>query len=447
MIRYAQHGDVHVAYEVRGQRAGAPRDLLLVSDGFIPFDAMDELPALGRILRRFTTFGRLILFDRRGIGLSDPFPPGAPPSLDDWVEDAVAVLDAVGSTNAAVIGSVETATIAMLLAATHPDRVDGLVLLNVAARAVHADDYPHGHPLELVESLIEYTTSVDTADATGDPVELVAPSAAGDPVFRRWWERTGRAGASPSVARAFLRLAVLADLRAVLPAIHCPVLVVRREDDPLVTSGMARYVADHVRRGSYVEVPGADNLWFAGPADAVVDEIERFLTGELQRVDVDRALATIMFTDIVGSTELLNELGDERWRVTLDAHDDLVRRQLARFGGQEVKATGDGFLVTFTGPARAIHCAEAIRTGAAQLGLELRIGLHVGEIDLRGKDIGGANVHVAARVAAIADPGDILVTGAVQQVLAGHRLGLEPHGARLLRGFPDPWPLYRRTSR
>lgn len=441
MIGYARVGDAHIAYDVRDQRSGEPRDLLLISEGFVPFETMDDLPSLGRALRRLTSFSRVILFDRRGIGLSDPFQATAPPSLDDWVQDAVAVLDAVGSTQASVLGSVETSAIGMLLAATRPDRVRSLVLVNSAARATWAEGYEHGHPRELIDGLIEFTTSVERGD--GDPADLVAPSAAGDPVFRRWWERAGRLGASPATARAFLRLAVLADLRPVLPTISCPVLVLRRRDDPLVTAGMARYVAEHVRSGRFVEVPGADNLWFVGDTDALVDEVERFLTGGLRAVDPDRTFATIVFTDIVGSTALMNELGEERWRSLLDAHDDLVRRQLDLAGGREVKSTGDGFLATFAGPAHALECAEAIRAAAAQLDLQLRIGMHTGEFDLRGGDIGGANVHVAARVAALADAGEILVTATVHDLLSGHAIGFDPYGAHELRGFPEPWNLYR----
>lgn len=441
MIRYARNGRAHIAYDVREQLAGEPRDLLMVSEGFVPFETMDDLPSLARVLRRLTTFSRVILFDRRGIGLSDPFHATESPSLEDWVQDAVTVLDAVGSAQVSVLGSVETSTIATLLAATRPDRVRSLVLINSAARATPTDGYEHGHPPEVVDALIDFTTSIEGGD--GEPAGLVAPSAVGDPVFHRWWERAGRLGASPATARALLRMAVLADLRPVLPTIGCPVLVLRRREDPLVSSGMARYVADHVREGRFVEVPGADNLWFVGDTDPLLDEIERFLTGRLSAVDADRTFATIVFTDIVGSTALVNHLGEQRWRSRLDAHDDMVRRQLDRAGGREIKSTGDGFLATFTGPAQALECAQAMRAGAAQLGLRLRIGMHAGEFDLRGGDISGANVHVAARVAALAGPDEILVTGTIQGVLSGHAVAFEPHGTHELRGFPEPWPLYR----
>ncbi len=443
MIRYAGEAGAHVAFDVRPQTAGEPRDLLLVSDGFVPIDLMDELPSLARAIRRLATFARVIRFDRRGVGLSDPLPPDRPPSLDDWVDDALRVLDASGSVSTTVVGSTETGAVATRFAAAHPDRVTSLVLINSAARATSAPGYEVGYPVELVEALIESGTEVDGEDTADGTLDLIAPSVVDDPVFRRWWIRAGRSGASPLAARALLRLSYLADVRDVLPAIRVPVLVVRRRDDPLVTDGLARYLASHVEDGRFVEVPGADDLWYVGETDPILDEIERFVTGDVAAVDGDRVHATIVMTDIVGSTSMIHQVGDDAWRAMLDAHDDLVRRELARADGREVKSTGDGFLLTFEHPADALTFAERLHRGALPLNLRLRIAIHAGQVDVRHDDIGGANVHAVARVAALAAPGQTLVTATARHGLTEHAAALVAHGQFTLRGFSTPWDLYR----
>lgn len=443
MIRYAGEAGAHVAFDVCPQMADEPGDLLLVSDGFVPIDLMDELPSFARAIRRLTTFARVIRFDRRGVGLSDPLPSDRPPSLDDWVNDAVRVLDASGSVSATVIGSTETAVVAIRLAAAYPERITSLVLINSAARATYAPGYEVGYPVEVVEALIESGTEVDGEDTGDGTLGLIAPSVVDDPVFRRWWIRAGRSGASPVAARALLRLAVLADVRDVLPMIRVPVLVVRRRDDPLVTDGLARYLASHVADGRLVEVPGGDDLWYVGDTDPILDEIERFVTGRVAGIDGDRVHATIVMTDIVGSTSMMQQLGDEAWRAVIDAHDDLVRRELARVDGREVKSTGDGFLLTFDAPGEALTFAERLHRGVGPLKLRLRIAIHVGQVDLRPDDLGGANVHATARVADLAPPGHTLVTEAARHGLTEHDEVLVSHGRFTLRGFSMPWELYR----
>jgi class 3 adenylate cyclase len=435
-IRYADSGGVFVAYQVLGDGV---RDLLVVMDGFIPIDTMNDEPRLARSMRRLGSFARVIRFDRRGIGLSDPVSPQAPPTLEQWVEDGIAVLDAVGSKQAIVLASSEASPVGLLLAATHSDRVSALVLVNGFARALVDDDYPQGLAPEVIAELLD-TTNPLTA-ATVDHVAQFAPSAADDPQFRQWWNETGRRGASPATARALLRVALESDVRAVLSTIRVPTLVAYLRDGPVSVG--ATYVAEHVRDAVLVEVPGADDYWWASDAArSVLDDIEEFVTGVRVGDDPDRRLATLLFTDIVRSTERASELGDVRWRELLDRHDSAVRRQLARFRGLEVKTTGDGFLATFDGPARAVECACAIRDAAAQLGLEVRSGVHTGEIEMRNDDVAGIAVVIAARVGTLAEPGQVWVSRTVTDLVVGSGLRFTDRGAHTLKGVPGEWNLY-----
>jgi class 3 adenylate cyclase len=436
-IGYARSDDVHVAYQVMGD---GERDLLVIMDGFIPIDTMDAEPRLARSMRRLGSFARLIRFDRRGIGLSDPVSPSAPPTLEQWVEDALAVLDAAGSTEAVVLAPAEASLVGLLFAATHPGRVSALVIVNGWARGLVDTDYPRGISKERAEQFLDATNPSPEA-STAEGVAMFAPSAANDRNFREWWDETGRRGASPATARALTRVAIESDVRAVLPAIRVPTFVVHFRDEYFVELG--RYLADRIPGARFVEIDGADNYWWAADnADLALDEIEEFITGVRGGHAVDRVLATVLFTDIVGSTERSSELGDSRWRDLLDRHDAAVRRQLARFRGREIKSTGDGFLATFDGPARALECAGAIRDAARQLGLDVRSGVHTGEIEIRGDDIGGIAVHIAARVEAKADPGEVWVSRTVTELVVGSGVAFADKGTHELKGVPGTWQLF-----
>lgn len=435
-IHYADSGGVFIAYQAFGE---GERDLLVVMDGFIPIDTMDDEPRLARTMRRLGSFARVIRFDRRGIGLSDPVSPSSPPTLEQWVEDGIAALDAAGSVRAVVLASSEASPVALLMAATHCDRVSSLVLVNGFARALVDDDYPEGLPAEVVEDLLDTTDpSRDVVDAD---VARFAPSAADDEQFRLWWRETGRRGASPATARALLRVAFESDVRAVLPTIRVPALVAYFRDGP--TPPGSTYVAAHIPDAKLVALPGADDYWWAADAAGdVLDEIEEFLTGVRVGADPDRRLMTLLFTDIVGSTAHTSAIGDARWRELLDRHDAVVRRQLARFRGREVKTTGDGFLATFDGPARAVECACAIRDAAAQLGLQVRSGVHTGEVEIRADDVAGLAVVIAARVAALAEPGAVWASRTVADLVVGSGLQFADRGAHELKGVPGTWNLY-----
>ena len=437
-IQYANTGDAYVAYQILGD---GPRDLLVIMEGFIPVDTMDDEPRLARSMARLGALARLVRFDRRGIGLSDPVAPSDPPTLEQWVGDAVAVLDAAGSSEAVVLASAEASPVALLLAATHPQRVGALVLVNAFARARVDVDYPQGIPPEILDQLMLDSTDPSPTEPTVDWIAHFAPSAAGDEQFRQWWEQTGRRGASPATARALLKVALESDVRAVLSTIRVPTLVVQFTDHPFIVAG--RFIAEHVPGAVFVEVAGRDDYWWAADAAAaVLDEVEEFLTGVRGGATVDRVLSTVLFTDIVSSTVRASELGDRQWRDLLDRHDAAVRRQLARFRGQEVKAMGDGFLATFDGPARAVECARAIRDAAGQLGLEVRSGIHSGEVELRGSDIGGIAVHIAARIAALAEPTTVWVSRTVTDLVVGSGLRFTDQGDHDLKGVPGSWHLF-----
>jgi class 3 adenylate cyclase len=437
-IQYAKSDDVFVAYQVVGD---GPIDLLVIMEGFIPIDTMDAEPRLARSMRRLSSFARVLRFDRRGIGLSDPVAPNDPPTLEQWVNDALAVMDAAGATEAVVLASAETSPTGLLLAATHPERVRALVLVNGFARTIADETYPSGLPRETLEAMLESGTDPTTGELTDEDVRPFAPSAAGDAEFRRWWQDAGRRGASPATARALLRVALESDVRDVLPTLHTPTLVMNFAEDLAFAGG--QYLAAALPDAKFVALPGSDNYWWAADAAGIaLDEIEEFLTGMRSGANVDRALATVLFTDIVASTETSSALGDRQWRDLLDRHDAAVRRQLARFRGREIKATGDGFLATFDGPARAVECACAIRDAAHQLGVEVRAGVHTGEIELRGDDIGGIAVHIAARVAALAHNGTVWASRTVPDLVVGSGLEFEDRGEHELKGVPGTWRLY-----
>lgn len=432
-IHYAKSGGLNIAFSVTG--AGPD---LVVAPGFIShLDIMWEQPSVVHFYSRLASFRRVVTFDKRGTGLSDPVMHA--PTLEESVDDLRAVMDAAGCERADIVGVSEGGTMAMLMAAGHPDRVNALILYGTFSRLLRAPDYPLGVSEEELSTLVEVS-----AEGWGEGVGLGAwaPSRQGDADMRRWWARLQRVAASPGMVRNIFALYPKLDIRDVLPAIQVPTLVVHRRNDRMVRLEMGRYLADHIRGAKFVDVDGADHLFFTGDADTVLDEIEEFLTGVRPQPAVERVLATMLFTDIVDSTKRAVELGDERWKELLGRHDAQVRRQLERFGGREVNTTGDGFLARFDGPARAIRCAAAIRDVLRSLGLEVRAGVHTGEVELRDDDISGIAVHIAARVAAAAAPGEVLVSRIVVDLVAGSGLSFAARGEHSLKGAAGEFGLF-----
>jgi class 3 adenylate cyclase len=399
-----------------------------------------EEPAYSRFLHRLASFSRLILMDRLGTGLSDRLPVGEASTYEQRMDDIRAVMDAVGSERAALLGWSEGAPLCATFAATYPQRTVALVMYGGMPRFVRADDYPFGMPLEEVNAWLEMMPSMWGQDE--ELLRLWAPNVADQPGPRRWFARFGRMAVSPGGAVALFSMVRDLDVRDVLPAIRVPTLLVHRTGDDLVRIEHSRYMADRIPDAKLVELPGEDHLWWFGDQDAIVDEVQEFLTGVRPAPEADRVLATVMFTDIVGSTRRAAALGDRRWRELLEGHEAVVRRELARHRGTEVKTTGDGFLATFDGPARGIRCARSIAEGVRQLGIEIRAGLHTGECELRNGDVGGIAVHTGARVSARAEPGEVLVSSTVKDLVAGSGIEFEDRGSHELKGVPGEWRLY-----
>jgi class 3 adenylate cyclase len=434
---YAKSGDVHIAYRTVGD---GPRDLLFMSEWVIPMDAMGEEPHFVRFLRRLQSFGRLILFDRRGIGLSDPISATQPPTLEQWMDDALSVMAEAESREAVLIGGDLGGMVAALLAATHPDRAAALVLINSFPCVRASTQIPWGASDADVELILE---AIEGGWGKGyPPVEVLAPSLADDVRFAAWNFNAQRKGASPTTARAVFEIACNSDICSILPSIEIPTLVMHTTGNRMVNVLSGRYIAAQVPSARYVELDGPDHPICVGDADATLDEIEEFLTGTRQAVDVDRVVATVVFTDIVGSTERLVELGDSEWRKLLDRHDTVVRGELARFGGREIKTTGDGFMAAFDGPARATHCARSIVDALRPLGLQIRSGLHTGPCELRGEDLGGLAVHIAARVGSLAESGEVLVSATVKDLVGGSGIRFADRGEHELKGVPGTWRLF-----
>jgi class 3 adenylate cyclase len=437
--RYAHSPDgVSIAFQVHGE---GELDLVFVPGFVSHVELIWEEPAIARFLRRLASFARLIVFDKRGQGLSDRL--GRPPTLEESMDDLRAVMDAAGSERAAIFGISEGGPMSALFAATYPDRVHSLVLYGTYARMVKAPDFPQGvsekrfdHWAELVRE--EWGGAV--------AVDLWAPSDAGNPEFERWWGRLLRQGTSPSGAIELMDLYREIDVRAALPAISAPALVLHRRDDRLIPARQAQYLADHIPGARYVELSGADHLPTVGDQAALLDEVEEFLVGSRGAHGVERALATILFTDIVGSTETAARLGDRRWRDLLERHDATVRRALALHRGHEVKTMGDGFLATFDGPARAIRCATAIHEDMDRSGVEIRSGIHSGEVEAIGEDVGGMAVNIGARVGALAAPGEVLVSSTVRELVVGSGIEFEGRGSHRLKGAPNEWRLFAVVS-
>jgi class 3 adenylate cyclase len=438
-IRYAKSGDLHVAYQVLGD---GPIDLLAFNNGSTIWIDRDDEPHWSLFDRRLASFSRLIRFDPTGMGLSDPLGGASGPTIERRVQDAVAVLDAVGSSRAALYGVSAGGLAAMLLSATCPERVSSLVLLHCWARLAHDSDYPWGVAQHVLDGFVDAVTDPNYRGDAVDDLAMSAPSLAGDVEFRSWWKRAGERYASPAVARADNVLAMRADVRAVLPLISVPTLVLHRVGNAFVPIGHSRFLAETIPGAKLVELPGRDHLPFAGETDALLGEIEEFLTGARGTANTERTLATILFTDIVESTKRAAGVGDRRWRELLDSHDRMAARQVHRFGGRQVKSTGDGLLATFDGPARAIQCGLAICAGARQVGLEMRVGVHTGEVERRGNDVAGIGVHIAARVQACAEPGAVWVSRTVTDLVTGSGIVFDDRGEHQLKGVPGAWQLF-----
>jgi class 3 adenylate cyclase len=430
--RYARSGDVNIAYQVSG---GGPFDLMLVQ-GFVSHLDVDwDEPGTAHFLRRLGSFSRLIRFDKRGTGLSDR--PGGLPDLETRMDDVRAVMDAVGSEQAALLGYSEGGPMCCLFAATYPERTSALVLYGAYAKRQDPDgDYPWA------ATSAERRAYADEVERNwGVDADLGAMAPTADSAMRAWWAKRARAAASPGAARDLILMNSEIDVRPVLPTIRVPTLVLHRTGDRDSRVDEGRYIADHIAGARFVELPGEDHIVSIDP-DEILDEVQEFLTGARPVPETERVLATVLFTDIVASTERAAGLGDRRWRELLERHNVVVRHELDRFRGREVDTAGDGFLATFDGPARAIRCARAIVAGMGGLGLELRAGLHTGECELMGDKVTGVAVHTGARVAALAQPGEILVSSTVKDLVAGSGLEFEDRGMHALRGIPGDWRLY-----
>jgi class 3 adenylate cyclase len=436
---FAKSGDVHIAYQVFGD---GPVDIVRVSNWAYAVDLNWENPALARWLGALASIGRVIGFDMPGTGSSDPLPPERWGTLEEWMDTVGVVLDSVGAERAALVAQDFGAMMAMLFAAAHPERTSGLVLIGATARLHAAPDYPIGYPEETVERGIEGWLR---AWGTGQQLLITAPSVADDENERRLIARDERLTLSPATARQLFPLLADLDVRSVLPAIRVPTLVLHQRHDRWIPVSHGRYLADHIAGARYVELPGQDHHapWYP-EVEHVVREIRDFLGAvkEEEPEETGRVLATVLFTDIVSSTERAAEIGDRRWKELLNAHDRMVRETLGRFRGREVKTTGDGFLAAFDGPGKAIRCAAAVREGARSLGVEIRAGLHTGEVELRGEDLGGIGVHVAARVLSEAVPSEILVSPTVKDLVIGSGIEFDDRGVHTLKGVPGEWHLY-----
>jgi class 3 adenylate cyclase len=435
-VRYAKSAGIHIAYQVFGE---GRVDLVLVAEFWNSIEAMWEQPSYRRCLERLGSFARVICLDQRGTGSSDPVSLSELPTLEVWADDVIAVMQAVGSREAAVMGAGGGGAVSALFAATFPERTRALILVNSTARFTQSPDYPVGTSTEF-EARLE--RELEFGWGRGVLLETVAPSLADDAEFRRWWARYQRLGSTPGVVLKTRKMLQQLDVREVLPSISVPTLIVHRSDNRLVDVAHGRYLAEHIPDARYVEVDGPDYLWFVGDTDRILDEIEEFLTGSRPRAEGDRVLATIMVTDLVGSTERASALGDRAWRELLEAHRSIVRAELERYRGREIDTAGDGFLAVFDGPARAVRCACAVRDAVRKTGLEVRTGLHTGEVETIANGVAGIAVHIGARVAAEAGPGEVLASSTVRDLTAGSGIAFEDRGARVLKGVPGEWRLY-----
>jgi pimeloyl-ACP methyl ester carboxylesterase len=432
-IRYAKSGSVSLAYQTFG--AGGT-DLVLAPGYISNLEANWEEPNFARFLERLASSFRIVVFDKRGTGLSDRTPAA---TLEERADDVRAVMDAAGTERAALVGWSEGGSYCAFFAAREPERVSQLILYAAPPRILRADDYHAGWPLKLFEEILDGTEATWGTDAVAG---WVNPSAAEDEAYRRWFGHMQRLAASPSSAREMMAGLRDLDVRDVLASIQVPTLILHRAEERWVLVDHSRYLAKHITGAKYVELPGGDHWPWMGDSDAVIDEIEEFVTGTRPAPEPDRVLATVLFTDIVDSTRRATDLGDRRWRDLLEQHNRVVRQGLQRFRGLEVKTIGDGFLATFDGPARGIRCARAVVDELAGLGIDLRAGLHTGECEAMNGDLGGVAVHIGARVAAKAQAGEVLVSSTVKDLVAGSEISFEDRGEHELKGVPGRWRLF-----
>ncbi|HKO84737.1 MAG TPA: adenylate/guanylate cyclase domain-containing protein [Actinomycetota bacterium] len=436
--KYARLGGDRIAYQVVGD---GPPDLVLTLNSFGHVDVGWEEPGYALFLRTLASFSRVILFDRRGTGASDPLPLGSLPPWESYGEDLAAVLDEVGSEQAAIMAQLDASPMAIFFAGTRPERTSALILANASAKYTAADDYPIGVPGEVADALVAQLDQLWGTEA----MVLQVPSRANDERFRRWIAKAQRTVGSPRVVQAYMRAMFEVDARPILPLIHAPTLVLHRSNVQFIPVQHGRYLAEHIPGAKLVELPGVEGPLVWEMPELTLDRVQEFLTGVGRVAEPTRVLSTVLFTDIVGSTERAAALGDRRWREVLNVHDELARRLVEEFGGRLVKTTGDGILATFDGPGRAIRCAAALRDELAGVGVRIRAGLHTGEVELRDEDVGGIAVHIAARVMAAAAPDETLTSRTVQDLVVGSDIVLVDRGAHPLKGIADPWQLYAVT--
>ena len=432
--RYASSGDVNIAYQAHGE---GPLDMIFVPGFISHVEHLWEEPGLARFLDRLSSFARLILYDRRGTGLSDR--PGQAPTSEEELADLEAVLDAVGSERAALMAYTVGGQLASIFAARHPERTSALLMYATIARATFAEDYSWAHsPEERNERMAQMAANW----GQGSLLEVMAPSAADDPRLKAWLGRMERLSISPGALRQMTDAIGQSDVREILEHIRVPTLILHRAEDQMIDPGHSRYLAEAIPGAKYVELPGRDNYPGIDP-DSIADEIEEFLTGGRRVAEPERALLTVMFTDIVDSTVRASELGDQRWRDLLASHDAIVRKELQRFQGHEVKTIGDGFLAVFDGaPTRAVRCAHAIAKATEEIGVDVRAGLHTGECELMGEDVGGMAVHIGARISALATRGEVLASSTLRDAVLGSQLEFEERGTHSLKGVPGEWRVY-----
>jgi len=436
-IRYARNKDGQaVAYQVTGSGS---LDVIFIPDWVTNLEVMREEPTVMRFLDRLASFSRLVVLDKRGSGLSDPVPLGAPPTQEQWMDDVTTVFDDLGVDTAALLGHGEGGPMAMLFAATHPKRTKSLVLADTYARRLRAADYPWGVPEATAQ---RYMERIIATWGTGKAVAVGAPELSQSPTFVATRARLERLAMSPSQFSAIYPATYEIDVRPVLSTISVPTLVLHRAGNPYIRVGNGQYLAEQIAGAQYRELPGEVHLYHAGDTGAFLDAVQEFLTGTKEVPDHDRVLATVMFTDIVYATSLASRLGDREWRELLDRHHTLLRHEIERFRGRVVDTAGDGFFATFDGPARAVRCALAVRDVVRALGIEVRGGVHTGEVELMGERVGGIAVHIGARVMAEADGGEVLVSRTVRDLVAGSGLVFESRGIRQLKGVEDAWELF-----
>ena len=440
VTRYAKSGDVNIAYQVVGE---GPRDLVYVPGFVSNVEVMWEDPGMERFLDRLASFCRLILFDKRGTGMSDQVPLDQMPTLEERMDDVRAVMDAVGSERATLLGHSEGGNMCILFAATYPERTESLILTGCYAKRIWSEDYPWAPRPQDREAEIEETERTwGDSDAVPD---WIAPSRVHDQAFRTWVARYFRLGASPRAAAHLLAMNTQIDTTSILPSIRVPTLCLYRSEDQDVKVEEGRWIASRIPNATFVELPGADHFLGSDDGGLMVSEIEEFVTGQPGRHQPERVLATVLFTDIVASTERAAVMGDQAWRDLLTRHNATIRGRLEKYRGRAIGTAGDGFLATFDGPARAIRAAQAMREALRPLGIEIRAGLHTGEIETMGEDIAGVAVHIGARISALAGPGEVLVSRTVKDLVAGSGIEFEDRGLHTLKGLSDQWRVYAVT--